>query len=93
LVESRKTELQVLRESLKKARKMLASSPSELRSDREEEVRRLEGAVKRVESMVDRDRTARVEQEVLSRTKKEEAERRKQGKGKWFLKKGEIQRL
>src|SRR5580765_3978416 len=72
LAESRKTELQVLRESLSKARKMLASSPRELRSEREEEVERLERAVKRAESMVNRDRTTQVEQEALSRTKKEE---------------------
>ena len=73
-----------------KARKRLASSPRELRSEREEELERLERAMKRAESMVNRDRTARVEQEVLSKTKKEEAGRRKEGKGKWFLKKGEI---
>lgn len=83
-------ELHTLRESLTKARKMLASSPRELRSQREEEIEKLERATKRTESMVNRDRTARVEQELLSKTKKEEMERRKQGKGKWFLKKGEI---
>lgn len=69
---------------------MLASSPRELRSEREEEVERLERAMKRVESMVNRDRITRLEQEALSKAKKEEAERRKQGKGKWFLKKGEV---
>ena len=79
----------MLRESLTKARKMLASSPSPLRREREQEVERLEGAMKRAESLVNRDRTTRVEQEALSKTKKEEEERRKHGKGKWFLKKGE----
>lgn len=80
----------MLRESLRKARKMLGSSAKEVRSEREEEVWRLERAMKRTESMVNRDRDARVEQEALGKTKKEEVERRKQGKGRWFLKKGAI---
>jgi len=81
----------VLRESLTKARKVLASKGP--RSEREEEVERLERAVKRAESMVNRDRNARVEQEALGKTKKEEVERRKQGKGMWYLKKGGIHGL
>lgn len=90
LAENRRTELQTLKESLAKARKGLASSPMYLKSERENEVQMLEHAVKRVESLVNKDRLDTVEQEALSRRKKEEVEKRKQGKGQWFLKTGEI---
>ncbi len=81
-------ELQTLRESLSKARRMLASSPTEFRNERELEVTRLEHAVKRAESTVNKDRLERVEREAFSMNKKEEEGKRREGKGKWFLKKG-----
>jgi len=90
LAENRKTELQTLKESLAKARKALASSPLYLKSKRENEVGMLEHAVKRAESLVNKDRLDTVEQEALNKRKKEEVEKRKEGKGKWFLKKGEV---
>jgi len=90
LAENRRTELQTIKESLAKARKALGSSPLYLKSERENEVQMLEHAVKRVESLVNKDRLDTVEQEALTKRKKEEVEKRKQGKGQWFLKKGEI---
>jgi len=89
LAENRKMELQTLRESLSKARRMLASSPAEFRNERESEVARLEHAVKRAESTVNKDRLERLEREALSMNQKAEEGKRREGKGKWFLKKGE----
>jgi ribosomal RNA-processing protein 36 len=60
-----------------------------LRSEREHEVHRLEQAVKRAESMVNRDRLQQVEREALGRVKQEEQQKRTQGKGEWWMKKGE----
>ena len=77
-----------MRETLKQARKLLASSPRELRSEREDEVCRLDQAVKRAESMVNKDRLDQVQRDALGKAKKEEKLKRQQGKGKWFLKKG-----
>ena len=88
LADNHKKELNALRETLKQARKLLASSPRDLRNEREREVYRLEQAVKRAESMVNRDRLQQVEKEALSKVKKEEQEKRIQGKGEWWMKKG-----
>lgn len=65
---------------------MLASSPRDLREERQEEVNRLELAVKRAESSVNRDRREMVERDALSTYEKEEREKRKQGKGGWWMK-------
>ena len=81
-------ELATLRESLKRARKMLASSPRDLRAAREGEVLRLERAVKRAESVVHRDRREAVEAGALARARQDERERRRQGKGAWYMKDG-----
>ncbi|KAF9568431.1 DUF947-domain-containing protein [Agrocybe pediades] len=93
LAESHKKELATLRESLKQARKMLSSSPRDQREEREHEVYRLEQAVKRAESLVNRDKMEQVQREALSKVKKEEQQKRSQGKGEWYLKKGEKQKL
>ena len=81
-------ELATLRESLKRARKMLASSPRDLRAAREGEVLRLERAVKRAESVVHRDRREAVEAGALARARQDEREKRRQGKGAWYMKDG-----
>ncbi|KAF8078664.1 DUF947-domain-containing protein [Lyophyllum atratum] len=86
LAESHIKELQTLRENLKRARKLLASSPRDTYEERANEVQRLEQAVKRAESLVNKDRRDKVEQEALAKVSKEERERRKQGKGEWHLK-------
>ena len=79
-------ELKTLRDNLKRARKLLTNSPRDLREEREQEVQRLERAVKRAESTVNKDRQEKVNQEALSKVTREEKERRKQGKGAWYLK-------
>ncbi|KAL6309916.1 hypothetical protein BKA93DRAFT_889522 [Sparassis latifolia] len=86
LSEMHVNETKTLRNNLKRARKMLASSPRDLREEREQEVQRLERAVKRAESMVGKDRREKVEQEALRKVGKEEREKRKEGKGAWYLK-------
>jgi len=82
----RQGELATLRDNLKRARKLLASSPQHLRPEREEEVERLALAVKRAESFVNRDKRERVEQEALSAMVKEERNKRQQGKKPFWLK-------
>ena len=87
LTETHKTELTTLREGLKQARKLLASSPKDLYTEREAEVKRLELAVKRAESQVNKDRQDRMEQEAFERLTAEERKKRKEGKEQWHLKK------
>ncbi|THV07740.1 DUF947-domain-containing protein [Dendrothele bispora CBS 962.96] len=86
LTESHKTELQTLRENLKRARKMLSSSSRDLRPEREAEIQRLELAVKRAESTVNKDRREEIEERALKRVSKEERNKREAGKGNWYLK-------
>lgn len=88
LTDAHKTELRTLREHLKRARKFLASSPREHREEREQEVYRLEQAVKRMESLVNKDRLDQVAHEALGKVTKEEKAKRKQGKGGWWMKEG-----
>lgn len=91
LADAHKTELQTLRETLRTARKLLASSPRDLREEREAEVERLENAVKRAESLVNKDRQDAIQRDALARTKRQEKEKRQEGKGAWFMKKGAYQ--
>ncbi|OSD03137.1 DUF947-domain-containing protein [Trametes coccinea BRFM310] len=86
LAEMHEQELKTLKENLKRARKLLANSPRDLREEREAEVQRLERAVKRAESMVNRDRQEKVQLEALSKVAKEEREKRQQGKKAWYMK-------
>jgi ribosomal RNA-processing protein 36 len=84
----RQDELVALRDNLKRARKLLASSPRHLRQEREAEVERLALAVKRGESSVNRDKRERVEREALSAITKEERDKRQKGKKSYWLKNG-----
>ncbi|KAI8990504.1 hypothetical protein BD414DRAFT_438126 [Trametes punicea] len=86
LAEMHEEELKTLKENLKRARKLLANSPRNLREERQAEVERLERAVKRAESLVNKDRQEKVQLEALSKAAKEEREKRKQGKKAWYMK-------
>ena len=86
LTDKHSAELKTLRENLKRARKLLASSPRDLREEWQQEVSRLELTVKRAESSVNQDRREMVEQKALSQAAKEEREKRKTGKGGWWMK-------
>ena len=88
LSEMHTDEMRELKDNLKRARKLLTSSPRELREEREQEVQRLERAFKRAESMVHKDRRERVEREALDRVATVEREQRKAGKGAWHMKDG-----
>jgi len=72
---------------------MLSSSPRDQRTEREHEVYRLEQAVKRAESLVNRDRLEQVQKEAMSKVKKEEQQKRSEGKKEWYMKKGETHSL
>ncbi|KAK0464169.1 hypothetical protein IW261DRAFT_1524307, partial [Armillaria novae-zelandiae] len=93
LTQTHKNELQILRENLKRARKLLVSSPKHLRSERESEIEKLELAVKRAESAVNKDRREEVERLALNRLKKEEKEKQGQGKGSWWMKEADKKKL
>ena len=86
LADARKTELGTLQENLKRARTLLATSPQNLFDERDREVKKLELAVKRAESMVNKDRKDMIERETLLKLTREEKEKRKQGKKHWWLK-------
>jgi ribosomal RNA-processing protein 36 len=88
LSEMHEGEVKTLRESLKHARKLLTNSPRDLRDERTAEVTRLEQALKRAESSVNRDKREKVERMAMDKAKQEEKERRKQGKGAWYMKEG-----
>lgn len=77
-----------LRDTLKYARKLLASSPRDLLTERQWEVERLELAVKRAESLVNKDRRDRVEHEALRKVTRAEKDKRSEGKGSWWMKDG-----
>ena len=81
-----KTELSTLKENLKRAKKLLSSSPRIQREEREQEVAKLEQAVKRAESHVNRDKREHIEQDALRKVKEEEKQKRKAGKGAWHMK-------
>ncbi|KAI0257354.1 hypothetical protein BJV78DRAFT_29417 [Lactifluus subvellereus] len=93
LSDMREGELGMLRENLKRARKLLASSPRHLRPEREAEVERLELAVKRAESSVNRDKREKVEQEAVNKMAKEERDKRQKGKKAFWLKNSEKKKL
>ncbi|KAG8746013.1 rRNA biogenesis protein rrp36 [Ceratobasidium sp. 414] len=84
LPELQKSEATTLRESLAKARKQRAAP---------ETIDRLERALKRAESAVERVRREEREREVLTKAKKEEKANREEGKGAWYLKKSEKRNL
>jgi ribosomal RNA-processing protein 36 len=86
LADAHKAELDALRENLKRARRLLVTSPRNLLYERDQEVNRLELAVKRAESAVNKDRNDLTESETLLKLTKEEKERRNQGKKHWWLK-------
>ncbi|OBZ79859.1 rRNA biogenesis protein RRP36 [Grifola frondosa] len=86
-------EMKTLRENLKRARKLLVNSPRDLREEREAEVQRLERAVKRAESMVNKDQRERVEREALEKVSKEERAKQKEGKSAWFMKNSDKKEL
>lgn len=88
LVGAHMAELFTLKENLKTARKLLATSPRDFRDARSREVEHLELAVKRAESQVNKDKTKKIEQEALKKVKREEREKRLQGKSAWYMKKG-----
>jgi ribosomal RNA-processing protein 36 len=83
-----KTELSTLKENLKRAKKMSTLSPHNQREEREQEVAKLEQAVKRAESNVNKDKREHVEHDALRKAKQEEKEQRKAGKGAWHMKDG-----
>lgn len=86
LADMHKTELSTLKADLKRARKMLASSPRDQREEREREVAKLDQAVKRAESNVNRDKREQIEHDALGKAKREEKEKRKAGKSAWHMK-------
>lgn len=88
LADVRSQELETLKQNLSRAKKLLASSPAHLREERGREVEKLERAVRRTESTIERSKREAFERDVLLKAKREERERRLQGKKAWYMKKG-----
>jgi ribosomal RNA-processing protein 36 len=86
IADAHKAELDTLRQNLKRAKKLLSTSPQNLFIERDQEVKRLELAVKRAESMVNKDNKDTTERQALLKLTKEEREKRKQGKKRWWMK-------
>ncbi|KAF9517517.1 hypothetical protein BS47DRAFT_1314197, partial [Hydnum rufescens UP504] len=86
-------EVASLRKSLALARKLSQSSPAHLREERAAEVTRLERALKRTESAVERAKREKRDREVLGNAKREERKKRETGKTGWFMKTGEKREL
>lgn len=86
LTDIRQSELSVLKDNLKRARKLLLSSPRDQREEREAEVLRLERTLKRAESSVNRDKREEIERNAMDKVMKEEKQKRKKGKKTWYLK-------
>ncbi|KAH7104604.1 hypothetical protein BKA62DRAFT_692759 [Auriculariales sp. MPI-PUGE-AT-0066] len=87
------SELATLKENLVRAKKLLANSPRDQREERGEEVQRLELAVRRMESIVQRERREKVERDALGQVRREEKEKRKHGKGEWHMKRSDEKEL
>jgi ribosomal RNA-processing protein 36 len=79
-------ELNTLKHSMKLARKLLSSAPRDLRPRYEQEIERLNLAVKRAESAVNKDKRELVELDAMKRAVAEERQKRQQGKGAWWMK-------
>jgi ribosomal RNA-processing protein 36 len=86
-------ELTTLKDSLKRARKRLESASRDLRPQYEEEIEKLNLAVKRAESAVNKDRREHTESEAMRRVVADERQKRQQGKGAWWLKRCESFRV
>ena len=86
IADAHKAELHTLRQNLKRAKKLLLTSPQNLFIERDQEVKRLELAVKRAESMVSKDHKDMTESQALLKLTREEREKRKQGKKRWWMK-------
>jgi len=89
LPEMHENELGELKASLSRAKKMMVNSPRELRAEREAEVKRLELAFKRTESIVQREHREKLERDALETVAREEKQKRKAGKGDWWMKDSE----
>lgn len=79
------SELSTLQSSLKLARKAVLSAPRSERAEKEAEVERIENELGRVRTRREREARERREREALGGWKREEREKRKEGKGEWHL--------
>lgn len=82
------TEMTQLRQSLAAAVKLEKSCPLREKPQRTAEREEIERDVARLRTKLDRQKIAQREREALAGVNKEERERRKEGKGAWYMKKG-----
>ena len=84
-----KDEYATLRKSVAAAQKAEKTCPLREKADRTIEREQLELELGRMRTRIDRARIQERGREVLSKVKKEERGKREEGKGAWFMKKGE----
>ncbi|KIY53375.1 DUF947-domain-containing protein, partial [Fistulina hepatica ATCC 64428] len=89
LAEMHSNELQTLRDDAKRMRRLVTNAPRHLRAEREQELERMERAIKRVESIVNKEKRDKIEQDALNTVARGEREKRKQGKVGWWMKKSD----
>jgi ribosomal RNA-processing protein 36 len=93
LYELQKNEVPVLKSSLIAARKTLATSPRTDRREKEEDAMKLERALKRAESGVQKWKKEERERKVLDHAVREERAKRTEGKRNWWMKESEKKKL
>ena len=82
-------EFTALKQALTSASKAERTCPIQEKQGWTNERERLEKLVAQTRSRIERSERENREREVLSRAKKDEREKRKDGKGAWYMKKGE----
>jgi len=87
------SEASQLKAELSNAQKLLAHSQPDERLEREEGVARLQRALKRGETAVERTKREKRDRDALRKAKKEEREKRQNGKKAWFMKNTEKRAL
>ena len=88
--ELQQSEVASLKLALKAARKAAANSSKVTKEAREEEVRKLQKALKRTESMVEKSRRDVRERETISEVKKQEKKKQEDGKKPWYMSEGKL---
>ena len=87
ITDLQRSEVGTLKAVLIAARKTAANAPRDVRAEKEAEVSRIERALKRAESGVQRAKREETERTALREVSKEEKMKRADGKGNWWMKK------
>ncbi|KAG8849593.1 rRNA biogenesis protein rrp36 [Serendipita sp. 411] len=93
LSDLRTEELDAIKRDLSRAKRLLANSPAHLRDERGIEVEKLERTMKRTESTIERSKREAFERDVVLTMKRDERQKRSEGKKEWHWKKSDEKQL